>query len=205
MELQELKKLLSKSWEKDIYLKSLKEEWNKDSSSLVKCAVTSLIVNDIFGGKIISSLKHYYNLVDGRIIDLTRDQISDGFDKGKEINREQLLENKNIKEIYERLLNNLKQLIEEKQNKKYKLLGRDGQEYLSDTKGQLGGNKRLKIYGRLDCPSANRWIAKGYYVPDRVFFENEEVAISLGYRPCAVCMPVEYKKWKNSQQRKIKK
>ncbi len=38
--------------------------------------------------------------------------------------------------------------------KKYKLLGADGKEYYSDTPGLLGGNSKLKIYGRLDCPSA---------------------------------------------------
>ena len=56
--------------------------------------------------------------------------------------------------------------------------------------------KKLKIYGKLDCPSANRWINKGYYVQNRVFFENEDTAIEAGYRPCAVCMKKEYKKWK---------
>ena len=38
--------------------------------------------------------------------------------------------------------------------KMYKLLGADGKEYLSETPGIFGGNGKLKIYGRLDCPSA---------------------------------------------------
>jgi methylphosphotriester-DNA--protein-cysteine methyltransferase len=80
--------------------------------------------------------------------------------------------------------------------KQYKLLDKNGQEYLSIEKGTIGGNKALKIYGRLDCPSALRWIAKGHYVKNRVFFKDEETAIAAGYRPCAVCMPKEYKKWK---------
>lgn len=82
------------------------------------------------------------------------------------------------------------------QQKLYKLIDSNGNEYLSTIPGTLGGHNKLKIYGRLDCPSAKRWIEKGYYVPYRVFFENEEVAISAGYRPCAVCMPEEYKEWK---------
>jgi methylphosphotriester-DNA--protein-cysteine methyltransferase len=80
--------------------------------------------------------------------------------------------------------------------KQYKLLDKNGQEYLSIEKGTIGGNKALKIYGRLDCPSALRWIAKGHYVKNRVFFKDEKTAIAAGYRPCAVCMPKEYKKWK---------
>ncbi len=84
--------------------------------------------------------------------------------------------------------------------KKYKLIDSNGLEYISNTPGTLGGNRKLKIYGRLDCPSANRWIKKGYYIQNRVFFMDEESAIKAGYRPCAVCMKEEYNKW-----RKIKK
>ena len=84
--------------------------------------------------------------------------------------------------------------------KKYKLIDSNGLEYISNTPGTLGGNRKLKIYGRLDCPSANRWIKKGYYIQNRVFFMDEESAIKVGYRPCAVCMKEEYNEW-----RKIKK
>lgn len=86
----------------------------------------------------------------------------------------------------------------------YKLIDENGNEYLSELPGTLGGNKRLKIYGRLDCPSANRWIEKGYYVKDRVFFLDEETAKKAGYRPCAICMKNEYEKWKEEQKELIK-
>jgi methylphosphotriester-DNA--protein-cysteine methyltransferase len=85
------------------------------------------------------------------------------------------------------------------EEKLYKLLNENGEEYISSIPGMLGGNKRLKIYGRLNCPSANRWISKGYYVQDRVFFKDEETAINAGYRPCAICMRKEYKEWKEKQ------
>lgn len=84
--------------------------------------------------------------------------------------------------------------------KMYKLMGCNGI-YESSIPGTIGGNKKLKIYGRLDCPSANRWIKKGYYISNRVFFIDEETTISLGYRPCAICMPEEYKKWKVKTKR----
>lgn len=80
--------------------------------------------------------------------------------------------------------------------KQYKLLGADGKIYLSSEPGLLGGYSRRKIYGRLDCENANRWIAKGKYVTHRVFFKDEETAILAGYRPCAKCMPAEYAEWK---------
>lgn len=77
--------------------------------------------------------------------------------------------------------------------KMYKLIGKDGKEYLSETKGTLGDHKKLKIYGRLDCKSALRYIAKRQYVKYRVFFADEETAIQAGYRPCGVCMKEKYK------------
>lgn len=86
--------------------------------------------------------------------------------------------------------------------KKYKLINAFGEEYESEIPGLLGGHKGLKIYGRLDCPSALRYIAKGQYVKHRVFFTDEETAIAAGYRPCAKCMPEKYKQWKMQQQGK---
>lgn len=71
---------------------------------------------------------------------------------------------------------------------------------LGDTKGTLGGHSGLKIYGRLDCPSAARYIAKGQYIRHRVFFKDEGTAISAGYRPCGVCMKEAYKAWKEKNK-----
>jgi len=76
------------------------------------------------------------------------------------------------------------------------LLGADRQPYSSTEPGTLGGHRRTRIYGRLDCPSALRAIARGGYVPNRVFFLNEAAAVAAGYRPCAVCLPERYAAWK---------
>jgi methylphosphotriester-DNA--protein-cysteine methyltransferase len=78
----------------------------------------------------------------------------------------------------------------------YRLVGADGREYASEHPGTLGGHRRTRIYGRLDCPGALRWIAKGHYVKERVFFADEATARAAGYRPCATCLPAEYAAWK---------
>jgi methylphosphotriester-DNA--protein-cysteine methyltransferase len=83
--------------------------------------------------------------------------------------------------------------------KTYTLIGADGRPYQSAVPGTLGGHRRTKGYGRLDCPAALRWIAKGHYVRHRVFFADEATAIAAGYRPCAVCLPAEYAAWKASR------
>jgi methylphosphotriester-DNA--protein-cysteine methyltransferase len=41
-----------------------------------------------------------------------------------------------------------------------------------------------------------RAIARGGYVKQRVFFLDEATAVSAGFRPCAVCMPERYARWK---------
>ena len=58
---------------------------------------------------------------------------------------------------------------------------------------KLGGNKKLKIYGTLNCASGKRM-----RVENRVFFKNEEEATSCGYRPCGNCLAAEYKIWKKN-------
>ncbi|MFD8749617.1 Ada metal-binding domain-containing protein [Kitasatospora sp. NPDC059577] len=62
-------------------------------------------------------------------------------------------------------------------------------------RGTLGGHRRNRLYGRLDCPSARRAVARGHDVAHRVFFADEPAAIAAGYRPCAVCLPEEYTRW----------
>jgi hypothetical protein len=83
----------------------------------------------------------------------------------------------------------------------FTLIGADGRPYLSATPGTLGGHRRLKGYGRLDCPSALRWLARGHYARHRVFFADEATAIAAGYRPCARCLPERYALWKVDPER----
>jgi hypothetical protein len=56
---------------------------------------------------------------------------------------------------------------------------------------KLGGNIPLKIYGTLQCKSGKRM-----KIENRVFFTNENEAITEGYRPCGHCMREKYKIWK---------
>ena len=81
---------------------------------------------------------------------------------------------------------------------RFLLLGSDGEFFASGVPGRLGGNRRLRIYGRLDCASANRALARGY-ARRRVFFLDEAAAIAAGYRPCARCLPERYRDWKRNR------
>ena len=74
-------------------------------------------------------------------------------------------------------------------------MGADNKPFLSDTPGTYGGHRRTKVYGRMDCRIALRYIEKGNYVKNRVFFADEETAIAAGYKPCAVCLPDKFAIW----------
>jgi hypothetical protein len=91
------------------------------------------------------------------------------------------------------------QLPKTRPGKLYTLLGPDRKPYRSQTPGRYGGYRPRKLYGRLDCPSALRAIARGGYVKHRVFFADEASAIAAGYRPCAVCLPAQHAAWKRSR------
>jgi hypothetical protein len=79
----------------------------------------------------------------------------------------------------------------------YTLIGADGNPYSIAEKGTIGGHQGAKIFGRLDCPTALRAIARGGYVRHRVFFADTGTARKAGYRPCAVCCPKQYREWKH--------
>ncbi len=78
----------------------------------------------------------------------------------------------------------------------YTLVDADGQPYCSDTKGTLGGNSQLRIYGTLQCGTARNALGKGYEGV-RVFFADENTAIAAGYRPCGNCMRARYRDWRS--------
>jgi methylphosphotriester-DNA--protein-cysteine methyltransferase len=80
----------------------------------------------------------------------------------------------------------------------FTLTGADGKPFASEVPGTLGGNRRGRLYGRLDCPSALRAIRRGGYVRHRVFFADEATAVAAGYRPCGTCLRAEYDAWKDA-------
>lgn len=60
----------------------------------------------------------------------------------------------------------------------------------------LGGNRKLRIYGKLSCKSGRR-----LHVNNRVFFASEPEAKAAGFRPCAHCMNTQYQDWKDGTLR----
>ncbi len=82
------------------------------------------------------------------------------------------------------------------------MVAADGSTVSSETPGTLGGHRKNRTYGRLDCKAARRALGTGTsYAQQRVFFKDEATAIAAGYRPCKTCMPDEYAAWKAGQRK----
>jgi methylphosphotriester-DNA--protein-cysteine methyltransferase len=83
----------------------------------------------------------------------------------------------------------------------YRLTAPDGSSYTSGTPGKYGGNRKQKVYGRMDCGSA-RSTRKRFpraFLGHRVFFADEDAAIAAGFRPCGSCLREKYQAWKGRQ------
>lgn len=85
MDLNTLEKILLKSWSKDTSY--CPDKWNELNPSFGQCAITALIVNDYFGGDIVWSeallpngqkISHFFNMINGEEVDLTRSQFPKG-------------------------------------------------------------------------------------------------------------------------------
>lgn len=97
------------------------QEWAASNPAWGQCAVTALVVDNIFHARIVKceatlpcgrTIGHYYNVVDGQAVDLTRDQFPQGtiFTKGEArrqgfaTTREYLLSAATTRARYDRLM-----------------------------------------------------------------------------------------------------
>lgn len=84
MELEVLKKKLYECYSEELCYKKVRANWRADNKSYGMCAITSLVVNDYFGGDIckihVDDISHYFNLIDGKIVDLTGEQFKKKID-----------------------------------------------------------------------------------------------------------------------------
>ena len=82
-----LRNLFLKGWSAETCYPKSKDKWTPENPTFGQCAVTALIVNDLFGGQIVSNSQyhHYWNILeDGTVIDLTKEQWGDIVIEGHE-------------------------------------------------------------------------------------------------------------------------
>ncbi len=91
--------------------------WDAACPSTGQCAVTALLVQELFGGDLrqvdVSGEDHYFGSLDGRVIDLTADQFSTPPDhsKAERVEREDLLANADTRARYELLRHRLNEVL----------------------------------------------------------------------------------------------
>ena len=79
---RELYDLLSEIWCADTCAPRMRKNWTPENKTLGQCSVTAFLVQDLFGGKVFGMLRpggsyHCYNVVDGRVFDLTSEQFGE--------------------------------------------------------------------------------------------------------------------------------
>ena len=77
--LGDLYEVLRKCWCKESAYPSCQTEWVPNDPTYGQCAITAMLVYDMFGGtihriKVDGGGTHYFNKVEGHYIDLTREQ-----------------------------------------------------------------------------------------------------------------------------------
>lgn len=117
--LNDLFGILLKSWSKETAYPLSQADYIKDNDPTYgQCAITAIIVNDMFGGtihkiKIEGGGTHYFNKIDGHYIDLTKDQfdlynIDINYELNEEVTKEYCLNDDNTLKRYNLLNQKIK-------------------------------------------------------------------------------------------------
>lgn len=84
MNIKNIQKVLLECYSKDLCYPKVQRDWNENNRCFGMCAITSLIINDYFGGDIckiyVDGIIHYFNLIENNIVDLTKDQFNHEMD-----------------------------------------------------------------------------------------------------------------------------
>ena len=82
-EFRKIEDLLSRAWCKETTFIDIQDEWSSDNKAYGQCAVTTLVINDLFGGKIAYDKPNFHlwnELPDGTWQDFSREQFKDNRD-----------------------------------------------------------------------------------------------------------------------------
>lgn len=113
--------ILHKCWSAEMAYPSCQAEWVPEDPSYGQCAITAMLVQDMFGGTIHkirnNSGTHYFNKINGHYIDLTREQfdlydIPVEYEPNEEIPREYCGKNPNTQQRYELLIKNISDYLD---------------------------------------------------------------------------------------------
>lgn len=163
MTIEKLKKTLLKCYSKDLRYIKVQNQWNESNNTLGMCAITSLVVNDYFDGKIaktkVDGISHYFNLIHNQIVDLTKEQFAKeiSYENYKIIDRGQIL-TEDTNNRYQTLKKKVKKkLLEEVDKEVYKCYKCGGlvEKFPNSSTVFLGKNNDTVLIG--EAPANNGW------------------------------------------------
>lgn len=119
--LDDLFDILRVSWSKETAHPSCQAEWVPNDPSYGQCAITAMLVYDMFGAsihriRVDGGGTHYFNKIDGHYIDLTVDQfdlynIPVQYEPNEEMDRKYSGKNADTQKRFDLLLNHITEKI----------------------------------------------------------------------------------------------
>lgn len=166
MELDKLETILNSLYSKETCYPECRNQWNDDNKTLGHCAIVALIINDYFGGYIckikVNNISHYFNLIDGEIVDLTSEQfkINDISYANYVIKtREDVLMNEDTKKRYEILKLKIKLCLIDEEIHNCDMCLEMIEKFPNSKTVSFGKQKDIVILG--EAPANNGWRKSG--------------------------------------------
>ena len=104
--LEKLRQALRESYSADLCYPPATEQWSKDNPTFGMCSITALVLQDYLGGEIckatVGNGSHYFNLIDGKIVDLTAEQFGHeiNYDNKSQVDRNEMLPARDTEKRY---------------------------------------------------------------------------------------------------------
>jgi len=158
-----IKEILLECYSKDLCYPKVQNEWHDNNKCFGMCAITSLIINDYFGGDIckiyVDGISHYYNLIEDNIIDLTSSQFNCDIDyKNYEITDREKILTDDTKHRYNVLKERLvKKLLKQVDQEVFDCKSCDKlvDKFPNDTTVFIGKDNDIVLVG--EAPANNGW------------------------------------------------
>lgn len=120
--LGDLYEILTHCWKRETAYPSDQEYWTEDVPSYGQCAITAMLVYDLFGGEMYRTPNHghYYNRINGCWVDLTADQFwaygdECDYNAGEKIERKNVGQSGHTKQRYDMLVKNIAEYLKKEE------------------------------------------------------------------------------------------
>lgn len=164
MELEKLKSVMHACYDRELCYPKVRKNWCETNKCFGMCAITTLVVQDYFGGDIgkiyVQNVSHYFNIIENKIIDFTASQFNEkvNYSNYEQISRVEILSNENTQLRYKKLKNKvMKYLLLELDNHVYNChtCSNFVEKFPEDATVFLGKDNDIVLIG--EAPANNGW------------------------------------------------